>query len=322
MSPYELPSGYVLRRPVREDLPEVLALMQAVDLADVGEVDTSEEDVLDVWNMPRFALERDAWVIEGPGKRLVAYGWAWDKKPHVEIQADSYVLPDLEAAGLEEPILDRLEERAEEHRSAAPRSEEVKIRLFTSPKAQSRIAWLLRRGYAHIRTYARMTISLEAPPPEPQWPEGIEARPFRTGEDERRIEETIQESFADHFGFAHEPHEEWVQRHLSHPSFDPDLWILAWDGAQVAGAVINYPFEKDGWVRELGVRPAWRGRGLGRALLLQSFRLFHARGMREVGLGVDVANATGATQLYESAGMRVAFQHDLYERSLGPGRSA
>jgi hypothetical protein len=32
-----------------------------------------------------------------------------------------------------------------------------------------------------------------------------------------------------------------------------------------------------------------------------------------------MANATGATQLYESVGMRVAFRHDLYEKRLGSG---
>jgi ribosomal protein S18 acetylase RimI-like enzyme len=51
-------------------------------------------------------------------------------------------------------------------------------------------------------------------------------------------------------------------------------------------------------------------------LLLQAFKEFRARGFREVGLGVDAASLTGATRLYESVGMRVTAQFDIYEKQL------
>ena len=57
-------------------------------------------------------------------------------------------------------------------------------------------------------------------------------------------------------------------------------------------------------------------RGLGRALLLRAFQDFRARGFHEVGLGVDAASLTGATRLYESVGMRVTSQFDIYEKLL------
>ena len=317
----ELPPGFVLRHPRPEDAEGILAVMKAVDLEDVGEEDSSLEDVLETWNFPRFLKDRDAWLIEGPERAIVAYGWAWDRKPHLEIVADSYVLPQVAGTGVEEVLFDRIEERGAEHLAAAPRSEEVVLRLFTSPKAETRIESLRKRGYEHIRTYSRMTITLDSQLAPPHWPEGISARPYQPS-DALGVERAMQEAFSDHFGYSHEPHEEWARRRLEHPSFDPTLWIVAWDGTEVAGAAINYPFENDGWVRELGVRPPWRGRGLGRALLLESFALFAARGMTSAGLGVDAANTTGATQLYESAGMRVAFRHDLYEKRLGAGRGA
>ena len=61
-----------------------------------------------------------------------------------------------------------------------------------------------------------------------------------------------------------------------------------------------------GWIRSLFVRRPWRRRGLGMALLLDAFRRFHERGERKVGLGVDAESETGATRLYERAGMQVA----------------
>lgn len=318
----ELPEGYHLRRPRREDVPEIVAMMNAVDLEDMGVADSTAEDVLETWALPRFQADRDAWVVVGPETAIAGYAWVWDRKPHVEIQADSYILPRLAGTGLEEALLARMEERALEHRAAAPRTEEVLIRLFTSPHAEPRIAAFYSRGYAHVRTFCRMTIDLPPSPPEPRWPQGIEGRTFQRHRDERAADVAIQESFSDHFGFVHEPHEEWVERRVSHAGFDPELWTLAWEGANVAGAILAYITEGEGWVRELGVRPAWRGRGIGRALLLHTFGHFARHGITRVGLGVDVANATGATELYESVGMRVAFRHDLYEKRLGSGRGS
>lgn len=319
--PPELPTGLHVRRPREEDAPEITDLMNAVDLADIGVAENTERETRETWALPRFQKERDAWVVLDAGGKIVGYAFAWDRKPHIEIQADSYVAPTLASSGLEEALLDRIEERAREHRAAAPRSEEVLIRGFTSPQGTERIQAFLSRGYTHVRTFCRMTIELGAPETiaAPRWPAGIAAREYVRGRDEAAFDKAIQESFADHFGFVHEPHAEWVSRRVDQAGFEPGLWTLAQDGNEPAGAILAYAPEGEGWVRELGVRPAWRGRGLGRALLLHTFTLFARRGIQRVGLGVDMANATGATQLYESVGMRVAFRHDLYEKRLGSG---
>jgi ribosomal protein S18 acetylase RimI-like enzyme len=64
------------------------------------------------------------------------------------------------------------------------------------------------------------------------------------------------------------------------------------------------------------VRRAWRGRGFGRALLHHSFREFRRRGLTRAALGVDAANATGATRLYESVGMRAYAENVVWEKTL------
>ena len=58
------------------------------------------------------------------------------------------------------------------------------------------------------------------------------------------------------------------------------------------------------------------GRGLGHALLLGVFGELYRRGFTRVGLEVDAASETGATRLYERAGMRVTRRYDWYERRL------
>jgi mycothiol synthase len=47
-----------------------------------------------------------------------------------------------------------------------------------------------------------------------------------------------------------------------------------------------------------------------------SFREFHRRGQRRVGLGVDAENPTGATKLYESVGMVVDSEQVVWEKKL------
>jgi ribosomal protein S18 acetylase RimI-like enzyme len=86
-----------------------------------------------------------------------------------------------------------------------------------------------------------------------------------------------------------------------------------------AGALTGHVADDRGWVDYLGVLPRWRGRGLGAALLHHSFATFAGRGVRRVILNVDAENPTGATALYERAGMRVVNRWDLYERPIAAG---
>jgi mycothiol synthase len=51
-------------------------------------------------------------------------------------------------------------------------------------------------------------------------------------------------------------------------------------------------------------------------LLHQAFGEFYRRGERVVALGVDADNSTGATRLYERAGMRVHAEDVTYQKEL------
>jgi len=83
------------------------------------------------------------------------------------------------------------------------------------------------------------------------------------------------------------------------------------------GATLGRPMEDAGWIDIVAVRPAWRGRGIAKALLLRSFEGFGALGVGSVLLNVDSENPTGATRLYEKAGMRERRSFHLFEKQLG-----
>ena len=60
-------------------------------------------------------------------------------------------------------------------------------------------------------------------------------------------------------------------------------------------------------------------KGLVLALLHHSFGIFHDRGYKRVGLGVDSENLDRATDLFKKAGMRVAHEFVNYEKELQAG---
>lgn len=77
-------------------------------------------------------------------------------------------------------------------------------------------------------------------------------------------------------------------------------------------------FGKDrfGWVLDLAVRPTSQRAALGLVSLQSGFVALWRRGHTRVGLEVDSENETGATRIYERAGMRVTRRYATYEKVL------
>jgi ribosomal protein S18 acetylase RimI-like enzyme len=70
------------------------------------------------------------------------------------------------------------------------------------------------------------------------------------------------------------------------------------------------------------VRRSGRGRGIGLALLLTAFGEFRRRGIPRASLSVDAESETGATRLYERAGMHVAYAWEFWEKELRAARTS
>ena len=175
-------------------------------------------------------------------------------------------------------------------------------------------ASLLRKlGYTFSRAQFRMAIDLESEPPAPEWPTGVESREYRSG-DEAAFHDVIDEAFEEEWGYEAQTLDEWTAEFVRRATFEPRFWLLAAAGREPVGALMGYPLGKGGWVRALGVRRAWRRRGLGRALLLQSFRSFWAAGRTHVALAVDSENPTGAPRVYRGVGMRETHRIDRYDK--------
>ncbi len=157
-------------------------------------------------------------------------------------------------------------------------------------------------------------------PPAVALPHGIEVRPLDVAVHGEHAHAVAQEAFAQEWSFQPRPYDEWARRTLGGDGFDPSLCVIAWDGDEIAGVALNSEKRNGdwGWVNILAVRAASRRRGLGEALLRETFRRFHRRGERAVALGVDSENPTGATRLYERVGMAVLWRAHVWEKEIGP----
>jgi mycothiol synthase len=312
----ELPDGYTLRRPTFADAAAVAAVQVVADTAVIGESDACEADLIGDWHAPRFDLQRDAWLVQAPDGLVCACGGVSDESPHRDLYADVAVHPEYQGRGLETLLFDLLEARAREHLAFLPAGEAVMLGAACSAADDARRTFLESRAYAKTREFRRMTIDVSAGCPEPQWPPGIEVRTFRRGQDEVAVHEADQAAFADHFRPIIMSLAEWEKDVFSHPELNLDLWFVAWDGDCVAGMVRASELNELGYVDVLGVPRPWRGRGLGRALLLHAFAALGNRGHTTVVLGVDTENPTGAYHLYESVGMRASRTMEFLEKEL------
>lgn len=309
-----------LRSAKWSDLDAVAQLIYDVCAADGDTiVALTPEELKHEWETPGFDLEWDTFLVETRDGRVVGYEEFSNEHEHVRLHTDGYVHPDFKGHGIGTTLLRVIEQRAREEIALAEPDVRVSLRSTTDQRDTAGLELHKNEGYKPLRYHWRMEIVLDGPPPEPNFPEGIELRPFIKGEHDMAVWQAQNEAFRDHWGSHDEPLEEWKRSRFDDPEFDPSLWAIAWDGDEVAGVSLNRYRMGIGWIRHLAVRRPWRKRGLGEALLLHSFGEFYKRGTKTIGLGVDAQNPTGATRLYQKVGMYAASEFVTFEKELRPG---
>jgi mycothiol synthase len=292
-----LPDDYVLRHPSADDLPG--AGMATTTLLD---------------------LEHDSWVVVAPEGALAGCGWLWQpRKADAEFIGDHYVHPAHREGPVDDALIDAIEDRVDQRRSEYPAL--TRMVLFSESTNARRCDSLRQRGFGYVRDFYNLRIDPDPDASPVSWPAGIAVRSIRPGVDDRAVHAAHEEAFAEHYLHAPTLFDDWRALTLESEDCDPPLWLLAWDGDEIAGEA--WAVERDqcgasvvGVVESLSVRKPWRGRGLGEALLREIFRLLGERGRATARLWVDAQNVTGALRVYERAGMRTVRHILVFERPL------
>jgi len=303
-----------------DDLSAVTRLVYDVCEADGDTtVAVTEEEMALEWKTPGFNIEMDGVVAVTKDGRIVGYEEFVNEYEHYKLRTDGYVHPQFKGQGIATAMMRAIEERARQEIELAKPDARVYLRSTLDSHDESGKSVHENEGYSPIRYHWRMHIDLDAPPPVVAFPDGIELRPFIRERHDRIAWQAMNEAFRDHWGSHEVPFNEWSLNKFGREDFDPTLWMIAWDGDQIAGFSQNRYRMGVGWIGTLGVRRPWRKMGLGYSLLIHSFGEFYKRGTRSIGLGVDAENPTGATRLYKKAGMHAASEFVTYEKELRPG---
>jgi ribosomal protein S18 acetylase RimI-like enzyme len=319
---------FIVRPPEMSDLDDVLELLEICSLTMLGEVEASAEMLKTDWTNPIVDRSRNFRIVATRNGRVIAYAELWDDHdPLVRIWFWARVHPDFEGQGIGTYLIDWAEALATESMVKAPAKARFTIETGAPSTYGPAIDLLEARGMKRQRQFYDMEIELDDQPDAPRLLENITIRPMKSNDELPAVIEAIQDSFRDHWGFVEQSPENelafWTHVVETDANFNRDLWFLAMDGDEIAGISLCWPNhggnEKKGWVGTLGVRRPWRRQGLGLALLKHSFNELYRLGKNKVGLGVDADSLTGATRLYEKAGMHVARQFDQYEKELRPG---
>ncbi len=322
-----LPEGWSTRRPTLDDIPEILKLAHAGDVAAVGAPDFTAEEVRVALTAPHTDMSLDCWLAVDDTGEVV--GWAYPDNPTGGARdvIEVYVWPGRGGPAIR-PLLELMLARAPERARLFGHSRYA-VRAGAIPAEAAWIEALTDNGFVFLKQHARMQMSLDDvssdPPPLPP---GVTVRPVRAGDDAdlRRFHAVVEEAFRDSDHRATD-FDTWRSGVDAESTVSWDEWFVAEVDGEVVGALQSCDSsaeDDEGWVKYLAVLRPYRRRGVGEALLRRAFATYAAKGRRSAGLGVDLANPTKAARLYHSVGMHPLYQANIYERdivlSTGSGR--
>lgn len=321
-----------------EHVPAWHRLLEAVVEHDDGDEHLTPDDLhdelgpawLDLARDTALALDRDG-TARAFGIVLVRPGEADERRVHLWASVD----PVWRGRGIGRELLAWQLGRAAERRGDAP--EGVPVRAYTGAKDSETATVRLyeRSGFERARYFSIMRRPLHEPLPDVAPVPGVAIVTYSDDLCEP-LRDAHNRAFADHWGSQPWTADEWKLWTVDHRWFRRDWSVVALAGGESAGAgardpeprVVGYAmssgYEPDwvgqgwteGWTNRIGVLPGWRGRGLAKALLVESMRRFAADGMQAAGLDVDSDNASGAVGLYTGLGYEVRSRSVTWRREL------
>jgi mycothiol synthase len=197
--------------------------------------------------------------------------------------------------------------------------------LYGSPGTAAGAGFIAATGATYVHSLWRLDLPPDVALSPPSFPASVDVRPYRHPDDLEAFTALADESFRDHptpLPFTIEI----IDHAHSQPGFDPASIVLVAPAADPstmvawarARATTTDAGEARGQIDFIGVLPAWRRRGLGRALLRWGIAKVRADGARVVQLTVTALNEN-ALELYRSEGFVQAIEwpHDALSTSLG-----
>lgn len=294
-----------------DDLTEVSELRMAIEYFDDPTARRSLADMEDDFALPHAHASRHGVVGRDRGRTIVAYSWnhpSPPEQPNPHVWLEIGVHPAWRHQRIGQRLVAWSIARAREWY----RELNVTGPLWVGCPVDegSRLAAdLVADAQLHPqRWFFDVHRQLEdAPLPPLQVPSGFTLRPFDSAMSEQ-VRQAHNAAFSTRDGSHDVSVEDWAAS-LHRPEFRCDWsWVLLDGDDQVAGYVLNCELAdvgtggREGWSERLGVRPQYRDRGLGAALLVASMQSFRQAGCDQAGIGVDTDAPQPALKLFGGLG--------------------
>ena len=326
----ELPPAHLelAWRPLQvRDAGDLFGLVEAIESADRAHERHSAEEIVEMLEGDWKDLERDTLGGFDDVGMLRAYGFV-EVRPGdtrtVRAFLNGGVHPQWRGRGIGRALLAWAEGRGRQKLAESGKELPARLAAYVDESARDHRRLYAAAGFSPVRWYTTMRRDLEEPLPEVSLPEGVRIVGW-TEELDEPVRLAHNETFADHWGSEPQTRESWRQEEAH---FAPSWSFVALDESvsppQVVGYALSGRYEQDwqslgytcGFTNLLGVRPAWRGRGVAVALLAAVMRAYREDGMEYACLGVDTANPSGAHGLYERLGYEPTHGEVLYSVEL------
>jgi mycothiol synthase len=323
-----LPEGYTQRTATFEDAAAV-AHVVSTSYQSHGEDDTfTPELILRRWQNPDLDLAADSQVFFNSQGEMIACLILWYHRNPTRPWLDWEMGIDDQWQSVLRVLIAWGEHRALQA-LALCQPEECFAPVTDCYAETPQQTFLESLGYRGIRYFYQMGVTFQEAPTPQSLPEGFTLKTFDYPTELEALAVAQNEMWLDHYGYISRPVTEaiemWKTIIENDPRFDPTMWYIATDNAtgEIAGLVLcdpEYATNADqGFISIVGVRRAYRKKGLAQAMMSQAFAEFWRRGQKTVCLGVDAQSPTGATRLYERAGMSVLQRYIRLEKPLRPG---
>ena len=323
-------SSYTCRPLKMGDTERCAEISTAVSACAGADEQIQARDLRTDWTEPGFKLgESSLGIVNGSG-RLIGYAVFFaTEEPPVRPWFDWGVDPDERCASMSGDLLAWAKDMGRRVIPKCPREARVSLwsgayRGYSAGENALRAA-----GFAPKRVWHEMRTDMRERPRPIDLPPGFVIRPYRHDDDLPLLVDLVRDAFSDHFGHIVQSFERDLERfrHWLEGSsyFETDRVMLAMDEASgvVAGSLLpmteHFRRPGVGYIDTVGVRKAYRRRGLATAMLRRSFVDYWDRGIKSVCLEVDGDSLTNAVALYERVGMRVHHSFDSYELLLRDG---
>lgn len=282
-----------LRPAVPEDLPSIADLQRRYDIAWFGASEHSDAEVAEFLGYADPIAENSQLAFDDG--RLVAVGLVFGSDTMLTVQPGTVPTPVFE--------------------QMLPWFAERNGRIEVLDRDQMAVAAVEAAGWTYTKSAFDLIVDVtpELTLAEPVWPDGVVVRDFDQ-DDAAAIHRLIyvDAGWAEVPGHPDREFDEWRRIFITEQTI-PSQQVIAWRGERVVGVAMGRTWDDGtGWVSQLATAKDERGRGLGRAMLLEALRRRVSAGATSLGLAVQAANR-GALKMYLEAGLRIDREFRTYE---------